>query len=62
MHEKTGSAGAASASLDQLFQGGQGFWSFAPQITLPIFDGGRNRANLKVAEVEQRCQPPKPGG
>ena len=49
----TGSAGAASASLDQLFQGGQGFWSFAPQITLPIFDGGRNRANLKVAEVER---------
>lgn len=49
----TGSAGAASASLDQLFQGGQGFWSFAPQITLPIFDGGRNSANLKVAEVER---------
>lgn len=49
----TGSAGAASTSLDQLFQGGHGFWSFVPQITLPIFDGGRNSANLKVAEVER---------
>lgn len=49
----TGSAGAASASLDKLFKGGQGFWSFAPQITLPIFDGGSNSANLKVAEVER---------
>ena len=36
-----------------LLVGGQGFWSFAPQITLPIFDGGRNSANLKVAEVER---------
>lgn len=25
-------------------------WSFGPQISLPIFDGGRNRANLRGAE------------
>ena len=28
-------------------------WNFAPQITLPIFDAGSNRANLKVAEVDR---------
>ncbi|TXI24667.1 MAG: AdeC/AdeK/OprM family multidrug efflux complex outer membrane factor [Roseateles sp.] len=47
----TASAGSASGELDGLFRNGTGFWSFVPQITLPIFDSGRNRANLKVAEV-----------
>ncbi|MBV8036530.1 MAG: efflux transporter outer membrane subunit [Pelomonas sp.] len=49
----TASAGGASADLDGLFRGGHGFWSFVPQLTLPIFDAGRNRANLKVAEVDR---------
>ena len=47
----TGFGGVASAELSQLFSGGAGAWSFVPRITLPIFDGGRNRANLRAAEV-----------
>jgi len=49
----TASAGSASADLDGLFRAGTGLWSFVPQLTLPIFDAGRNRANLKVAEVDR---------
>ena len=49
----TASAGGSSTQLSNLFQGGQGYWSFVPQITLPIFDAGRNSANLKVAEVNR---------
>ena len=49
----TASAGSASASLDDLFKAGQGYWTFVPQVTLPIFDGGRNRANLRVSEVDR---------
>lgn len=47
----TTSVGTASNQLSGLFGAGNGTWSFAPQIRLPIFDGGRNRANLRVAEV-----------
>ena len=45
----TASAGSSSAALADLFKGGSGAWSFAPQISLPIFDGGSNRANLAAA-------------
>ncbi|WP_242489320.1 MULTISPECIES: efflux transporter outer membrane subunit [unclassified Pseudomonas] len=47
----TASAGSASSDLGQLFAGGQGAWSFIPSINLPIFNWGRNQANLDVAEV-----------
>lgn len=51
----TGSAGLASQSLSDLFSSGSGLaWSFAPQVTLPIFQGGRNVANLETAEVQQK--------
>ncbi|MDQ1923050.1 AdeC/AdeK/OprM family multidrug efflux complex outer membrane factor [Massilia pseudoviolaceinigra] len=49
----TGQAGTASSSLSGLFDGGSGVWSFAPSISLPIFDGGANRANLEVAKVNR---------
>lgn len=45
----TAAAGTASRSLTDLFKGGA--WSFAPSITLPIFDAGANQANLRSAEV-----------
>lgn len=48
----TGSSGVASTELGDLFSGG-GAWSFAPTITLPIFDGGANRANLAVAATNR---------
>ncbi|ELX10261.1 antibiotic efflux pump outer membrane protein ArpC [Janthinobacterium sp. HH01] len=49
----TAALGSSSPSLNGLFDGGSGSWSFAPQLTLPIFDAGRNRANLGLAEVRK---------
>lgn len=49
----TGAFGTASDELSGLFGDGSGVWSFLPQITLPIFDGGRNRATLDLAEVRR---------
>lgn len=47
------SIGLGSDDLAGLFKPGSFAWKFAPQITLPIFDGGSNRANLKVAETDR---------
>nr|WP_295786721.1 efflux transporter outer membrane subunit [Rhodoferax sp.] len=47
----TGSAGVVSNDLDMLFQSGTSAWTFAPQLLLPIFDYGRNSANLESAKV-----------
>lgn len=50
----TGSYGRASPDLSDLFGGGAvRAWSFAPKITLPIFDWGRLRANLKASEASR---------
>lgn len=49
----TTSIGVSSGQLSGLFKGGAEAWGFAPQITLPIFDTGRNLANLKVSEVDR---------
>ncbi len=49
----TTSIGLGSNDLGKLFAGGAAAWSFAPRITLPIFEGGANLANLKVAEVDR---------
>ena len=50
----TGSVGSGSRELDTLFGGGTSTWSFMPQIKLPIFEGGRLRAGVQVAEANQR--------
>lgn len=49
----TGSVGSSSSELSGLFDGGSRAWSFAPSLSLPIFAGGRNRANLDLAEVRK---------
>ncbi|PKO59883.1 MAG: RND transporter [Betaproteobacteria bacterium HGW-Betaproteobacteria-19] len=49
----TGFAGSASAELEGLFEAGSGAWRFAPSLVLPIFDAGRNQANLDLAEVRR---------
>ncbi|MGE8706412.1 MAG: efflux transporter outer membrane subunit [Achromobacter sp.] len=49
----TGLFGSSSADLSGLFESGQRAWSFTPQITLPIFSGGRNVANLDLASVRK---------
>jgi len=47
----TGSAGVVSNDLDTLFNNGTAAWTFVPQLLLPIFDYGRNQANLESAKV-----------
>ncbi|MDR2875283.1 MAG: AdeC/AdeK/OprM family multidrug efflux complex outer membrane factor [Methylobacillus sp.] len=49
----TASVGSASSELSNLFGAGTGFWTFIPQITVPIFTAGRNKANLEVAELQK---------
>lgn len=43
----TGSAGFASGDIDRLFNADSRAWSIGPSLYLPIFQGGRNRANLE---------------
>jgi multidrug efflux system outer membrane protein len=50
----TGSGGSESASISSLFTGPAAVWSFAPTISIPIFAGGANRANLAYAKAEDR--------
>ena len=50
----TGSAGRSSVALNGLFGGGTGVaWNFGPSVSLPIFDGGFNAANLAIAEADR---------
>ncbi|KQY28915.1 transporter [Caulobacter sp. Root487D2Y] len=47
----TGQTGVASNSLGSLFDSGNGAWTFTPRISLPIFAGGANLANLDSAKT-----------
>ena len=49
----TGSFGSASAELDGLFDSGSRAWTFAPVLSLTIFDGGARRASLELSEVRR---------
>lgn len=49
----TASSGTASNELSGLFNAGSGSWSFAPNISLPIFNMGRTQANLQLAETDR---------
>lgn len=49
----TGSAGVASGDLDTLFSNGTSAWTFVPQLLQPLFDAGRNQANLNAAKVSK---------
>ena len=52
----TSSAGYASLELTDLFDAAARTWTFAPSVSLPIFDAGRNKANLEIAEAEQKIR------
>jgi multidrug efflux system outer membrane protein len=52
----TAQQGVASTSLSRLFTGGALSWSFAPQISIPVFTAGQNQANLDLAKVQTRMQ------
>jgi outer membrane protein, multidrug efflux system len=49
----TASAGFSSTELSGLFKGGSGTWNFLPQISVPIFNAGANKANLDVAIISR---------
>jgi outer membrane protein, multidrug efflux system len=47
----TGSGGYVSGDLDTLFNWDSRTWSVGPSLSLPIFAGGRNRANYKRSQA-----------
>jgi NodT family efflux transporter outer membrane factor (OMF) lipoprotein len=49
----TAQLGFASPEIGGLFRGSQRNWSFAPQLTQPIFQGGQLRAELRLAQVRK---------
>jgi multidrug efflux system outer membrane protein len=50
----TASGGQESLELHKLFTAGAETWSFAPQINIPIFTWGQNRANLDIAKTQRQ--------
>ncbi len=52
----TGSMGYASLELHDLFDAAARTWTFIPSVSMPIFDAGRNKANLKVAEADRQIR------
>ena len=47
----TGSGGYLSADVDTLFNWSSRTWSIGPSLSLPIFAGGRNRANYRRSQA-----------
>lgn len=47
----TAAAGSASNQLSGLFKSGSWGWTFLPSLSLPIFDSGRNQANLETSKA-----------
>jgi multidrug efflux system outer membrane protein len=52
----TGAAGFESADMGDLFDWQSRIWQIGPSITFPLFEGGRNIANLDVAKSRYRQQ------
>jgi multidrug efflux system outer membrane protein len=48
----TGTAGYESPALTNLFTGPAGLWSLAASVTQPIFEGGRLKSNVRLAEAQ----------
>ncbi|MDR7048670.1 multidrug efflux system outer membrane protein [Duganella sp. 3397] len=49
----TTGVGSVSEDLGGLFKSGSRAWTFNPTVSLPIFDGGRNQAQLDAAELRK---------
>ena len=47
----TAQLGFASPAMGDLFRGSARSWSFAPQITQPLFQGGQLRAELQLSRI-----------
>jgi multidrug efflux system outer membrane protein len=48
----TGTAGFESAALTSLFTGPAGVWTLAGTLTQPIFEGGRIKSGVRLAEAQ----------
>ncbi len=49
----TGTAGYQSPALTNLFTGPAGIWNLAGSFTQPIFEGGRLKSNVRLAEAQR---------
>jgi multidrug efflux system outer membrane protein len=49
----TGAGGFQSSALASLFTGPAKIWSLAASVIQPVFEGGRRRNNLRLAEAER---------
>jgi outer membrane protein, multidrug efflux system len=49
----SGLLGGQSTQLSSLFSGPNSVWSFVPQVTQPIFAGGRLKSNVRLAQAER---------
>ncbi len=50
----TGVAGLESVELQDLFTSGSRFWTIGPNVSFPLFTGGRIRADVEAAESRYR--------
>ena len=49
----TGNSGFQSNALSSLFTGASRAWTFIPEVTAPIFTGGRLKSNVNFARAQQ---------
>jgi NodT family efflux transporter outer membrane factor (OMF) lipoprotein len=49
----SGLLGGQSTQLSSLFSGPHSTWSFIPQVSQPIFAGGRLKSNVKLAQAQR---------
>ena len=52
----TATGGVSSSQLESLFDANSRTWIFSPEITLPIFTAGKNRAELNAAKIEKQIE------
>jgi multidrug efflux system outer membrane protein len=50
----SGQIGYLTGDRERLFEPESRTWSFGPTVSIPIFEGGRLRANLKAAQAVQK--------
>ncbi len=50
----TGSGGYQSSALTNLFTGPAGIWTFGGSLVQPIFEGGRLKSNVRLAEAQHQ--------
>lgn len=50
----TGFLGGQSSQLSNLFSGVGGSWTFAPQVTTPIFNAGRVKSGVRLTKAQRQ--------